>query len=116
MVRKNNPFQLPHNLYMQMYYLIRECAECSEELFTEERKFQFSAVHQAEQLMREEYKKRPTVRGTLEPIHAFFDYAYFSYMFAQKGRDMGAGKRTWNLYRCRFAYLTATFLGLLSEF
>ncbi len=114
--QKNNPYHLPHNLYMQMYYLIRDCDDDSEELVTDERKFQFDAVRQAERLICEEYKKRPTVCGTLESRHAFFDYAYFSYMFAQKGRDMGAGKRAWNLYRCRFAYLTAMFLGLLPEF
>ena len=114
--RKNNPDALPHNLYMQMLYLIRDYESKTAKNLARasgERKWQWQAVEQTITILRLEYEKRSNKLGTLKPLDAFFDYAYFSFMFTPKGRDMGAGKRSWTLYRSRFAYLVADALGLV---
>lgn len=113
--KKHNPNQLPHNLYMQMLYLIRDYESSEGKApgnHSLQRLRQWEAVRQTVLALQEEYDRRPSVYGVLEPLRAFFDYAYFSMMFTQRGRDMGASKRCWNLYRCRFAYLLAKALYL----
>lgn len=110
--RKNNPDWLPHNLYMQMLYLIRDYEYGDTGSSTEERKRQLAAVHHAAAEMQELYKKRPNVFGVLNPLRAFFDFPYFSAMFTCGSSDVSASKRLWNLYRCRFARRTAAALKL----
>ncbi len=115
--QKNNICHLPHNLYMQMVYLIRDYDSCVgkyKKLPAGERLWQWRAVEQAEQIILEAYQKRPGASGTLKPRQAFFEYAYYSLKFMQHGSEMGASKRAWNLYRSRFAYFTAAALGLVS--
>ena len=115
--QKNNPFVLSHDLYMQMLYLIRDCYHCMENKETEvsrERVWQWEAVKRVAVYLKKQYKKRPGSLGAFDALRGFFDYAYYSYMFTGKGSDMGAGKRSWNLYRCRFAYLVAAELGLVT--
>ncbi|MBR7164501.1 MAG: hypothetical protein IKD21_05985 [Clostridia bacterium] len=116
--KKNNPNVLPHNLYMQMLYLIRDynsrtmkeqAAACGERLW------QWQAVCQSEEVLKAEYEKRPESFEAFEPLRAFFDYAYFSYMYTRTKGEMGAGKRSWNLYRCRFACMVAESLGLYAS-
>ena len=109
---KKNSDWLPHNVYMQMFYLIRDYYEAPQIDKGGERSRQHKAVRKAAEFMEEEYKKRPTVYGMLNPLRAFFEYPYFSIMFAPKDSQMGAGKRLWNLYRCRLARLTANELKL----
>ncbi len=111
--KSNNADRMPHNLYMQMLYLIRDYHDEHAAAPTAGRTVQRQAVRRTAQLLQEEYRRRPDVYGVLNPLRAFFDYPYFSVMFAQKGRELGASKRLWNLYRCRFARLTAETLGLL---
>lgn len=110
--QKNNPDWMPHNLYMQILYLIRDYGEGIPANSVRGRKQQKKAVDTVIELLEEEYKKRPTVCGAFNPLRAFFDYPYFSVMFTQNGRGMGAGKRRWNLYRCHFARLVAQQLML----
>lgn len=101
-----------------MLYLIRDYGslkDSQETVCSFSRKRQWEAVKQAERMLAADYEKRLESYGALEPLQAFFDYAYFSCMFMQKGRDMAASKRGWNLYRCRFAYLVADILGLVAE-
>ncbi len=115
--QKKNPCALSHNLYMQMLYLIRDYDESrhgGKHSASGERLWQWQAVEKAKEILQTEYKKRPDRVGAFDPLQAFFDYAYFSCMFATKGREMGAGKRSWNLYRSRYAYLVAEQLGLFS--
>ncbi|MBQ2696450.1 MAG: hypothetical protein IJF61_04025 [Clostridia bacterium] len=103
---------------MQMLYLIRDFESKTaktEAQSSGERLWQWQAVERAAAVLRLEYEKRPNKFGTLKPLHAFFDYAYFSFMFTPNGRDMGAAKRSWNLYRSRFAYLVAEMLGLVTN-
>ncbi len=111
---KRNPDWLPHDLYMQMLYLIRDYEKCSHEPGTSGRKKQWAGVRLVCSVLKEEYKKRPAVYGALDPLRAFFDYPYYSVMFAQPGSDMGAGKRAWNAFRCHFACLVAKTLQLYS--
>lgn len=115
MPTKSNPYALPHNVYMQMLYLIRDYdARHGQGSASGERRWQWHGVAKTEQHLKEEYEKRPEQFGALKPLQAFFDYAYFSLMFTKSQKGMGAGKRSWNLYRCKFAYLVATNLGLIS--
>ena len=117
--QKKNPHALSHNLYMQMLYLIRDYRENGrggEPSPGGERLWQWSAVKKSCEFLQAEYKKRPESNETFDPLRAFFDYAYYSYMYASQSRDMGAGKRSWNLYRSRFAYLVAESLGLFTSF
>lgn len=111
--KRNNPYKLPHALYMQMLYLIRDHEESGDIFITRERKRQWMAVEFAAQRLKQEYGKRHEIYGVLKPLQAFFDYAYFSYMFAACGRETGASKPLWSLYRSRFAYLVAEELGLV---
>ena len=111
--KRNNPNALPHNLYMQMLYILRDYEEARLSGGAEGREEQWLAVETAARKLRLDYEEKEDACGTLNPLRAFFDFPYFSYMFAQKSREMGASKRTWNLYRCRFAHLVAERLGLL---
>lgn len=108
----NNADWLPHNVYMQMLYLIRDYGEGIPCDCSSGRQLQREAMERVITLLIEEYKKRPKVYSEFDPIRAFFDYPYFSVMFTQRGREMGAGKRRWNLYRCHVARLLARELAL----
>ncbi len=115
-VQKKNQNPLPHNLYMQMLYLIRDYAETginSHGADGETRQRQWDAVLRTKVRMEKEYKKRPGRTEALDSLRGFFDYPYFSSLFMQKGRELGASRRSWNLYRCRFAYLVAKELGFI---
>ncbi len=106
---------LSHNLYMQMLYLIRDYAETErfvKEQSSANRQKQWDAVQRAFGRTEKAYKKRPCMTETFDVIRAFFDYPYFSVSLMQKSRDMGASKRSWNLYRCGVACLVAQELGL----
>ncbi len=117
--QKKNPCVLSHNLYMQMLYLIRDYDENhrrGEKSVSSERLWQWKAVEKCRDILLAEYKKRPDASGAFDPLRAFFDYAYFSCAYATPGREMGASKRSWNLYRSRYAYLVAEMLGLFIAF
>ncbi len=110
--QKNNPDWMPHNVYMQILYLIRDYGEGIPSDCILGRKTQKQAVDKVIALLQEEYKKRPTVYEAFNPLRAFLDFPYFSVMFIQNRRGMGAGKRAWNLYRSHFARLVARELKL----
>lgn len=115
--QKKNPCALSHNLYMQMLYLIRDYDENHHRVDKSvscERMWQWKAVEKCRDILFAEYKKRPDANGAFDPLRAFFDYAYYSYAHASSGREMGAGKRSWNLYRSRYAYMAAEVLGLVT--
>ncbi len=113
-VKNKNKNPLPHNLYMQMLYVIRSFREEEQELEeTAAQKKQRSAVRETKKFLETSYKKSSGESGAFDSIQAFFEYPYYSLRFMQKGRELGASKRSWNLYRCRFAYLVAEKLGLI---
>lgn len=115
--KKNNADVMPHDVYMQMLYVIRDYSrnEKQKETVSGERLWQWKAVCEVINALNEAYKKRSEDCGALDSLHAFFDYAYYSCMFTGKGDAVGAGKRSWNLFRCRFASLVAQQLGLLTD-
>ncbi len=115
--QKKNPYALSHNLYMQMLYLIRDYNEnrhTRQRPLSGERMRQWQAVEESQEVLQAEYKKRPEARRAFDPLRAFFDYAYFSCTHAPKVREMGAGKRSWNLYRSRYAWLVAEKMGFFT--
>ena len=116
--KRNNLYKLPHNVYMQMLYLLRDYPRIKKERLKEgENKQVFrlinASIFETIAELKEEYKKRAAIYGELEPYNAFFDYGYFSYMFARKTSDLGASKSAWNLYRSKFAYKLAEKLRIL---
>ena len=95
-----------------MLYLLRDYPRIKKELLNTEKPSESfrlicSNISDTVEKMKEEYEKRSTPYGDLEPYKAFFDYGYFSYMFARKTSDLGASKAAWSLYRSKFAYYLA---------
>ncbi len=115
--KKSNAGAMTHEVYMQMLYVIRDYSQNAKTkaAVSGERLWQWQAVAEVEKSLNGAYKKRSEDCGTLDSLHAFFDYAYYSCMFTGRGDAVGAGKRSWNLYRCRFAYLVAQHLGLVTD-
>ncbi|MBE7035383.1 MAG: hypothetical protein E7402_04645 [Ruminococcaceae bacterium] len=111
--KNKNPDTMPHNLYMQMLYIIRDYAEGPSAGSTPGRRDQWRATEAVIGYLQRDYERRPDTYGNLVPLRAFFEYPYFSIMFMQQSRDMAASKRFWSRYRCRFARLLAMELGLL---
>ncbi len=115
--KKQNPYYLPHDLYMQMFYLIRdfhaEAQQLEVRLHTPARGRQLCAVEEADALMRADYEAGNYPYGSFQPLRAFFDYPYYSLMFMKKRQELGASKRAWNLYRSRFAHMVASRLRLI---
>ena len=116
--KRNNLYKLPHNVYMQMLYLLKDYPRIKKELLNDNKnKHVFrminAGIFETILEMKEEYKKRAAVYGDLEPYKAFFEYGYFSYMFARKTSELGASKSAWNLYRSKFAYKLAERLKIL---
>lgn len=116
--KRNNLYRLPHNVYMQMMYLLRDYPRIKKDSVckSEKNDVHLSIIKSVSEVlceMKEEYKKRNTTYGELEPYKAFFDYGYYSYMFARKTSELGASKSAWNLYRSKFAYRLAVNLNIL---
>jgi len=116
--KRNNLYKLPHNVYMQMLYLLRDYPRIKKTLKTIDKdadilRLADTSICETIDEMKSEYKKRSTTYGELDPYKAFFDYGYYSYMFARKTSEYGASKSAWNLYRSKFAYRLAEKLGIL---
>ncbi|MBE7027826.1 MAG: hypothetical protein E7407_02160 [Ruminococcaceae bacterium] len=116
--KRNNLYKLPHNVYMQMLYLLRDYPRIKRVLKADEKnsdilRLSDTIICETISQMKEEYNKRSTTYGELEPYRAFFDYGYYSYMFARKTSELGASKSAWNLYRSKFAYHLAEKMGIL---
>ncbi|MBE7021935.1 MAG: hypothetical protein E7414_01790 [Ruminococcaceae bacterium] len=114
--KKEKPSGLPHNLYMQIFYIFRDYMECGKHAKgsgSRQRTQQWAAAAEALETARQAYLLRPGTSESLDALHAFFNYPYFSLMFAQKSRDAGASKRTWSQYRTRLARQVAEALELL---
>lgn len=116
--KRNNLYKLPHNVYMQMLYLLKDYSRIKKELLKDNKNKHIfrlinTSIFETILEMKEEYKKRNVTYGELEPYKAFFEYGYFSYMFARKTSELGASKSSWNLYRSKFAYKLAEKLRIL---
>lgn len=115
--KKQNPYFLSHDLYMQMFYLIRDFDNTQQRaepsLHTPARSHQLWAVEEAAAKLCADYEASDYPYGSFHPLRAFFDYPYYSLMFMKKWQELGASKRAWNLYRSRFAYLVASYLRLI---
>ncbi len=115
---RNNMYKLPHNTYMQMLYLLRDYERIKKEnIWRPDNKKAYAGICQAVEatmvLLATDYKKRSSTYGKFDPYRAFFDYCYFSYMFARKNSESAASKSAWSLYKSKFAYLLAEKLKLI---
>lgn len=138
--KKNNPYRLPHNLYMQMLYLIGSYKQLLERrekvqygdrpLFdgqpkgstiskpTEKKALTLividGQIEAIEQVMFElQVKYANTYTGErFEPLEAFRDYGTFCYFRSKKGKKQAPSAKTWNRYRSEFAYKVAKKLNL----
>ena len=99
---------------MQMLYLIKDYERMKAEAPKNPVLARIvSAIDATDKEMSEEYDKRRMTYGILNPRRAFFDYAYYSYMYARKYSDYGASKSAWNLYRSKLAFLLAEKLKMI---
>ncbi len=116
--KKNNIYSLPHDTYMQMFYLLRDYVRIKKENIKKEKANEVyalicDAVTETAALLACDYSKRTATYGKLDSYRAFFDYCYYSYMFARKNSELGASKSAWSLYKSKFAYMLADKLGLI---
>lgn len=116
--KKENPFALPHNLYMQMLYLIRDYEAGKTQNIKEiaqGRANQWEAVENVLTQCTARYNEEHQENVSPDLMRAFFDYPYFSCIHLSKRRTEGASKRSWSLYRNRLAYLVAKELSLYED-
>jgi len=116
--KKNNLYKLPHDMYMQMFYLLRDYIRIKKETMINSDNNTVlhtisDAVSQITATLSAEYEKRKTKYGQLDSYRAFFDYNYYSYMFAKRDSDFGASKSAWSFYKSKYAYLLAKQLKLI---
>jgi len=112
--KRNNLYKLPHNIYMQMLYVLRDYARIKSEASKKDSlSFIFEAISSTIHEMKHEYTKRTSTYGELDSYKAFFDYSYYSYMYARRTSDYGASKNAWNLYRSKMAYILACKLNII---
>lgn len=116
--KRNNLYRLPHNTYMQMLYILRDYLRIKQEAVHDSKnKDNFRYISDCIKAVidetKTEYSKRSSTYGELDPYKAFFEYGYYSYMYARKYSEYGASKNAWGLYRSKFAYCLADKLGVL---
>jgi len=105
--RRHNKDLLPHNVYMQMFYKLRDLPRLRAALHTETDAHRLScirqtlaAVDEACQEMRSELGVR--VYDGFHALKAYDSYDYFNYMFKRfNEEDEGPCKRTWSSYKSR---------------
>ena len=101
-------------MYMQMLYVLRDYMRMKKEAPKNDvLSFISDAIFSTLAEMKEEYKKRTDTYGELDSYKAFFDYSYYSYMFARRTSDGGASKSAWSLYRSKMAYILADKLKMI---
>lgn len=88
--QKNNPYKLPHNLYMRMLYLVRDYDRIKEQ----GRENDCDAVDKALQAIPQEYRK-----GVWENASQQIPF------------PIDAGEATYKRWRCRFIYNVAKNFG-----
>lgn len=88
--QKNNPYKLPHNLYMRMLYLVRDYDRIREQ-------------------GRE--REREAVDGALHAIPAEYRKGVWDNVIRQAPYPSDAGEATYKRWRCRFIYNVAKNLG-----
>lgn len=130
--KKNNPYSMPHDTYMMMYYMIRSYRKISEQremlLYgsppppngmprsgttsdpTADKAVVLSTlggqIHAVVQVVAElRAKYQNTCTGEpFDPYEAFMDYGVFCYYRSSPNKDMSPSVRTWHRYRSEFAY------------
>ena len=111
--KRNNYYKLPHETYMMMSYLLRDYPRIKNDDSSNTKIKVKEAVENVLKELTEDYTKRADTYGTLDSMRAFYDYAYYSYMFARKKSDCGASKNAWGMFRSKCAYLLAEKLMLI---
>ncbi len=133
--KKANPYYIEHDIYMQIYYMIRGypvLKKRREEILyaaspvpdgqprgnktsnpTEKKALvlytvneQIMAVEETIKTLADKY--HITCMGeAFDPYQAFMEYEVFCRYRSNPDKDMAPCRRTWNRYRCEFAYLVA---------
>ena len=132
--KTNNAYCLPHNLYMQMLYLIRDYPRMRQQyadiLYEQpyadgqprgnlagdstfgkaKRRLvleaQLRAVDDAVALLHAKYADTCTGEP-FAPYESFCDYGVFCYYRSRPGKDMAPSTRTWKRFRSEFAWHVA---------
>lgn len=130
-VKKNNPYWMPHNLHMQMVYLIDGYEELLEQkkevlygsnpppdgqpkgnsvgnptekkgLVLAEINSKIDAIEQVMFDLRAKYANTCTGEP-FKPLESFRNYGVFCYFQSKKGKDKAPSPKTWRRYRSEFA-------------
>lgn len=128
-------YDIPHNMYMSVYYLIRSYKELkqrrTETIYASPKPpdgqpkgnalsdptyskvsvlytldEQIRAIEQTALELSEKYKKTYTGEP-FDAVGAFLDFGTFSYYRSKKSRNVGPCKETWTRYRNEFCYKVA---------
>ena len=131
-VKKDNPYYLPHDLYMQALYMIRGYKNLRQRkvdiiygsspppdgmpkgrhvsnpterkaIVLEMISLQLQAIEQTISELRGKYSRTCTGE-VFDPYEAFMDYGVFCYYRSKPNRDECPARRTWTRYRSEFAY------------
>lgn len=122
--KKNNPYRLPHNVYMQCLYAVRDydrlCKEREELLYS-------SPAHDGQPtapgisdpvasiVMRREAisKQCEDVEQALIQVPEEYRRGVMNNILYQCGYPLDAGEATYKRWRCRFVYYVAIQKGLV---
>ena len=116
--RRQNKDALPHNVYMQVFYKIRDLPRLRAALYSEADAHRLACVQQTLAAVDEaclEARKEfgGKVYDAFHAIKAYESYDYFNYMFKRVSeQDEGPCKRTWSHYKSRLAKKIAEKLGI----
>ena len=140
-LKRNNPYKMRHNLYMQTLYIIKDYeglrAERINLLYqgtqpsdgqpkgnmtsdpTQDKAIRMAeidaklkAIEQADMLLRGEYSSR--TYDDFDPLEALENEAYFNYMHLRRNKDdTGPSNITWKRFRGKFVYLVAKNLNII---
>lgn len=133
--KKNNPYYVEHNVYMQVYYKLRDYDRLKKEKLdilygspeppdgmprgsdvgnpTEQKVLkmayideQLEAIDQCAIQMRGAYSGK--VYDEFDPVKAYWSYDYYNYMHIRKSeRDEGPSRRKWGYYKSLFTGMIA---------
>lgn len=139
--KKTGEMYLPHNVYMQVQYKIKDYDRLKKERLdvlygygnkvdgmprgnrigrpTEESAIrlayiddQLAAIDQSAVEMRGRFSKR--VYEDFDPIKAYWSYDYFNYIHIRnKESDEGPSRSTWNRFKCVFSSMIAQKLKII---
>ena len=107
--RRGNKDALPHNVYMQVFYIIRDIPRLRSAFLQEKEQARKKNAQSVLELIDEACAEAKNEFGSkvydgFSALKSYESYDYFNYMFRRvSGEDEGPSKRTWSNYKSRLA-------------